>query len=133
MGRRSRTRRKIASLFRQRFSSDANVPYCCIYDVVPATPPPSDFKPKTYSGLIAWHVIEEPGTPRAVAYWQDEPHYRLSRRTFETDMHIGSPRAKGDLGGLRVKGLPWTPSTLKEWVLAISAIFGAFIAVRTIV
>jgi hypothetical protein len=106
------------------------IPYCYIYSLSGPFVPPVNFKARAYPGLIAWHVVAGPATPKVVSYWQDEPRYQYCHTRFESALNLtGADGCGGGVGDLHGKEPTWLPSTLKEVFVAITSAFGTAIMI----
>jgi hypothetical protein len=102
------------------------IPCCFTHSASGTFTPPADFKASSFRGLIAWHLVTDATTTRVISYWQDEAAFRYYRPRFESALSLtGTPCWGGAVGDLHARDAAFWPSSLKEALLAGSALLGA--------
>ena len=103
-----------------------SIPYCFGYTEPPDFAPPEDFDAKEFRGLIAWHLAADATATSVVSYWQDDAAFRYYRSRFESALKLtGTPCWGGAVGDVHARDAALWPSSLKEALLAASALLGA--------
>jgi hypothetical protein len=122
----NRKRGAIAMSVVRKLKVATAVPYCHVYSIPLGSVPPTDFKASAYPGLLAWHVVKGSSAPTIISYWQDEPHFQYSRTRFEDALGLAAAQSwGGPAGDLHASKSAFWPSSLKEALIAASAIVGA--------
>jgi hypothetical protein len=106
-------------------------PHCCVYSLSGAYFLPVDFNIKAYWGLISWHVVRGAVGTQIISYWQDADSFAYHRLQFESDLKIAGMPSEGTVGDLHSRESTLWPSSLKEFILAASAILGALTLIYT--